>query len=211
MRRPAVILLVAAVVFLLLLPRLSRRSSELKDGVDSRELQGAFGPDDPSARAISDSALQNHVWVIEMDSVFLRNGVAETSQAPGSASRTVTRYSGIRRAIDLNQDGISDVAFILEQDRGGSGTFSYLLAAINSRTGLSTIPGVFLGDRIAVQEVEAVPDFPGRIRVRYLDRAGDEAMAAEPTLPTERVFQLRDRQLIEVTTHLTPSGSSLDE
>src|SRR3990167_3443169 len=59
-------------------------------------------------------------------------------------------YFGNEVKTDLDGDGIPDLAFLLTQESGGSGTFFYLVGAI--QTPNNTYKGthaVFLGDRIA--------------------------------------------------------------
>ena len=60
--------------------------------------------------------------------------------APGSASRIVTRYFGSEVRGDLNGDGREDVAFLLTQQSGGSGTFFYAVAALDLPSGRVGIP-----------------------------------------------------------------------
>jgi hypothetical protein len=61
-------------------------------------------------------------YTIEGETVLLQNGVAEREAAPGSAAKVSTRYFGNEVEGDLDGDGILDIAFLLTQDGGGSGT-----------------------------------------------------------------------------------------
>jgi hypothetical protein len=61
-------------------------------------------------------------YTIDGERVLLANGVAEREAAPGSATTVVTRYFGNEVEGDLDGDGILDIAFLLTQDGGGSGT-----------------------------------------------------------------------------------------
>jgi heat shock protein HslJ len=92
----------------------------------------------------------------------------------------VTRYFGNEARGDFNGDGREDVAFLLTQEPGGSGTFFYAAAALDLPTGLVGTEAVLIGDRIAPQTTEARPD--GVIVVNYADRAPGESFATRPSI-----------------------------
>jgi hypothetical protein len=127
---------------------------------------------------------QNISYTIEGQTVQLVNGVAETEAAPGSASRTVTRYFGNDLSTDLDGDGQEDIVFLVTQETGGSGTFFYVVAARKTAEGYEGSDGYFLGDRIAPQTIEESrePGHAGVIVVNYADRAADEPMTAAPSV-----------------------------
>ena len=75
---------------------------------------------------------KNATYTIEGQPVTLVDGYAEVPAAPGSASKTVTQYFGNEAVGDLNGDGVPDVAFLLTQNGGGSGTFYYVVAALKT-------------------------------------------------------------------------------
>src|SRR3989344_1350449 len=111
-------------------------------------------------------------------------GVPDSTGSPqaGSASKTITRYFGNEVKTDLDGDGIPDLAFLLTQESGGSGTFFYVVGAI--QTANNTWNGthaVLLGDRIAPQttEVSQNPVHKNVIVVNYADRAPGEPMTAQ--------------------------------
>ena len=108
----------------------------------------------------------------------LKNGVSEVEAAPGSATKIVTRYFGNEAQGDLNGDGIEDTAFLVTQESGGSGTFYYVIAAINSSTGQNFTPAYIIGDRIAPQTTE-IKD--GTLTVNFADRKEGEPMSAQPS------------------------------
>src|SRR5262245_35429792 len=65
---------------------------------------------------------KNATYLIEGERVKLENGLSTVSVTPlGSPSRVITRYFGNELKTDLDGDGKEDVAFILTQERGGSG------------------------------------------------------------------------------------------
>jgi hypothetical protein len=141
---------------------------------------------------------ENATYLIEGEAVTLVNGMAETALAPGSASRLLTRYFGNAIAIDLNVDGLMDSAFLLWQSSGGSGTFYYVAAALNTPEGYRGTNAILLGDRIAPQRTMADPDNPGQVIVSYADRPAGEPMSSAPTQMVSRTFKLKYGLLVEV-------------
>lgn len=123
-------------------------------------------------------------YTIEGVSTTLIDGVAEVEAAPGSASKITTRYFGNEVREDLNDDGREDIAFLLVQDRGGSGTFFYAVAALATADGFIGSHGFFLGDRIAPQttEISRNPSHKHVIVINYADRAPGEPMTADPSV-----------------------------
>ncbi|RJQ36327.1 hypothetical protein C4552_03505 [Candidatus Parcubacteria bacterium] len=119
-------------------------------------------------------------YVIEGRVITLANGISELEAAPGSASKIVTRYFGNEVRKDLNGDGREDVAFLLTQETGGSGTFFYVVAALNTETGYVGSQAFLLGDRIAPQTIESGPG--NTIVVNYADRQPGEPMTARPSV-----------------------------
>jgi hypothetical protein len=114
--------------------------------------------------------------------VKLSDGIAEVEAAPGSASKITTRYFGNNLEIDLNDDGRKDVVFLLTQETGGSGTFYYAVAALNTERGYIGSDAYLLGDRIAPQTIEMSPN-PRHVNVvvvNYADRAAEAAMTTAP-------------------------------
>ena len=127
---------------------------------------------------------KNISYVIEEDKVTLTNGISNEAVAPGSATRIVTKYFGNDLRTDLNNDGREDVVFLLTQDPGGSGTFYYVVAALNTDNGYRGSAGYLLGDRIAPQSIDMSqnPNHKNVIVVNYFDHATDAPMAEKPKL-----------------------------
>lgn len=118
--------------------------------------------------------------LIEDDSVALRNGVATEPLAPGSAALRTVKVWSVSASGDLNGDGKPDVALVLTDERGGSGTFYYLVAALSLPSGgFQGTNAIFMGDRVAPQNV-AIED--GRAVTNYADRAPDEPFSARPSI-----------------------------
>jgi hypothetical protein len=124
---------------------------------------------------------KNTLYIINNQGVKLINGISSIESEPGSASKTITKYFGNEVKKDLNGDGRQDIAFLITQNTGGSGTFFYVVAAVdNGRNGYSGSRAFFLGDRIAPQNTESGPQ--NSIVVNYADRNPQEPMTAKPSI-----------------------------
>jgi heat shock protein HslJ len=119
-------------------------------------------------------------YVIDGRRIHLVDGVAEVEAAPGSAARIVTRYLGFDVRKDLDGDGQEDIAFLITQESGGTGTFYYVVAALASEGNYRGSQGLLLGDRIAPQTTESGRD--RIIVVNYADRAPGAPFTAPPTI-----------------------------
>ncbi len=137
---------------------------------------------------------KNCAYNIENQAVALVDGYSEQEVAPGSASKTITRYFGNEVSGDFNNDGFSDIAFILTQESGGSGTFYYLAVALGSKDKCIGTNAIFLGDRIAPQSTNFQN---GEIIVNYADRNPDEPMTEIPSVGVSKYFKITGNQLLE--------------
>jgi heat shock protein HslJ len=136
---------------------------------------------------------KNIAYRIEGQPFRLTGGVATTDDARGSGSKIITKYLGNELRKDLNGDGRDDVAFLLTQERGGSGTFYYVVAALDSDSGGVGSDAVLLGDRVAPQ---ATTSGPGRsIIVTYTDRKPGEPMTTTPSVARSRQLLLDPRTM----------------
>ncbi len=138
---------------------------------------------------------KNATYLIEGKPVTLVGGVSEMESSPGSASKTVTRYFGNEAFGDLNGDGREDVAFLLTQESGGSGTFFYVVAALLSDQGYQGANAVLLGDRIAPQTTGIEN---GLIVVNYAVRKPGESFTVPPSVRLTKIFQIVVGSLVEV-------------
>lgn len=111
--------------------------------------------------------------------VTLTSGLSSEPVAPGSAALDEVRVWGEPVTGDINGDGRDDVALILTESSGGSGTFFYVTAALagddSGYIGLNAIP---LGDRIAMKDVSIHDEI---ISANYADRAPGQSFADAPS------------------------------
>ncbi|MDO8482161.1 MAG: Gmad2 immunoglobulin-like domain-containing protein [bacterium] len=121
---------------------------------------------------------KNATYIIQGQPVTLVNGRAE-SVILGSDSKTVTQYFGNEVIGDLSGDGVPDAAFILTQVGSGSGTFYYVVIAVNDNGIYKGTNAMFLGDRIAPQTTEIQN---GQLVVNYAERKPGEPMTARPSV-----------------------------
>lgn len=143
-------------------------------------------------QSVGAAAFDTAEFLIEGQRIRLKNGVAETEAVPGSASKTVTRYFGNDLKVDLDGDGSEDVAFILTQDRGGSGTFFYAVAALSTENGYMGSDGYLLGDRIAPQPttLSQNPRHVGVVVFNYAERVAGEPMTSQPSVGKSAYLKL---------------------
>lgn len=136
-----------------------------------------------------DEGYKNATYMIDGRSFTLKNGLSEVETTPGSATKTITRYFGNEVKHDLNDDGREDVVFLLTQSSGGSGTFYYVVAALNTPSGYLGSEALFIGDRIAPQttEIDEGETAKGTKRqnvivVNFADRLPGESFATSPSV-----------------------------
>lgn len=114
------------------------------------------------------------------DEVFnLINGKAEKEIIPGSITKNILQMFGSPVTGDLDGDGDSDAAILLENNPGGSGTFYYAVLALNNNGVYKATNSMFLGDRIAPQTIE-IRD--GRAVYNYAIRKSGEAFSVPPSI-----------------------------
>lgn len=140
---------------------------------------------------------QDATYLIEGQPVTLVNGLSEIEAAPGSATKITTRYFGNEAFGDLNGDGLDDVAFLLTQTTGGTGTFFYVVVALQTETGYQGTNAFLLGDRIAPQTTRIEN---GTLVVNYADRNPGESFDVAPSLGVSKYLQVKDNLLVEVNT-----------
>lgn len=119
-------------------------------------------------------------YIIEGSAVELVEGVSRATDIPGSSPTVETRHMGDPLRKDLNGDGREDIAHILTQERGGTGTFFYLVAALASESGLTGSGGYLLGDRILAGGLESGPGLS--LDLHIIDRGPGDPMSAAPSV-----------------------------
>ncbi len=137
---------------------------------------------------------KNTTYLIEGQFVTLTDGFFEVESAPVSETQITTRYFGNEAIGDLNGDGKDDVAFLLTQDAGGSGLFFYVVAALQTASGVEGTNAIFLGDRIAPQN-SSIEN--GIITVNYADRNPGEPFTTQPSLGISKYFTIENKILTE--------------
>lgn len=113
-----------------------------------------------------------------------------TAKALGSGT---ARYFGNEARGDLNGDGREDVAFIIVDQPGGSGTFYYVAAALGTAQGYEPAGALLLGDRIAPQNTLIDG---GDVVVNYADRKANEPMSTAPSVGITSYFSIKNGKLV---------------
>lgn len=137
-------------------------------------------------------------YTIDGQPITLVDGVAEKVVSPGSDLKQITRYFGNSVDVDLNRDGSIDKAFLLVQNSGGSGTFYFVVAALNTPDGDVGTNAILIGDRIAPQTIIVDPGSPFQFIVNYVERRADDPMSAKPSRGVSRSFNLEGNALVEL-------------
>ncbi len=141
--------------------------------------------DEDSEDEVVSADYKDLTFTIEGNTVTMTDGVSVSTDMGGTS--TVT-YFGNEVEQDLDGDGKMDVAFLVTQNNGGSGTFFYLVGALAREGGYIGTHAAFIGDRIAPQNNQAGT---GRIViVNYADRAEGEPMSADPSVAKSIHFLL---------------------
>lgn len=139
---------------------------------------------------------KNSSFTINNESIQLVNGISETAVAPGSASMNTTSYFGNEAKGDLNQDGLEDVAFLITQNSGGSGTFYYVVVALQTADGYQTTNAFLVGDRISPQSTEIHTD-ARELHVNFAERRQGEPMSAEPSQGAVLLLKVTSKGVLE--------------
>lgn len=152
---------------------------------------------DTQTAPLDSADYKDATYSIDGQLVTLTNGISVVPAAPGSESKITTQYFGDEAYADFNGDGTRDVAFILTQNNGGSGTFYYLVVGLRNvaSTTYTGTNGVFLGDRIAPQSTAIVN---GKILVNYAEREPTDPFTVIPSIAVSKYFQVTNGALEEV-------------
>ncbi len=93
---------------------------------------------------------------------------------------------------DLNGDGVPDAVVVLAANPGGSGTFVYLLPAINQDGKVENTSSTFLGDRVQIQSL-TIAD--GAVHLDMLVAGPDDPLCC-PSQPASQTYVLKDGRLL---------------
>ena len=133
------------------------------------------------------------VEFVEPDGIAqLEGGEFRQQAAPGSATETVVRLAQVRSFGRIDSGSSIDAAPILTVDPGGSGTFIYLVAALNVDGHPEMAATTLLGDRVAVRSVRIVDS---QIVVGMRVRGPDDPFAYLTTEVT-RTYVLEGSELV---------------
>ena len=124
---------------------------------------------------------KNATYNVDGSAFTLVNGTSIVSATPGSATKITTKYFGNDSTGDINGDGLTDIAYLITQDKGGSGTFYYAVVALKTLTGGYKLTNTFLvGDRIAPQTTQ-INNSAMELYVNFAERKAGEPMTAQPS------------------------------
>lgn len=135
---------------------------------------------------------RNGTYKFDGRNVTLQNGISE-QKSVGSASDEI-RIFGEPVSGDLNADGLNDLIFFVSEETGGTGVFFYVVAAVQREGKYYGTEAVFLGDRIAPQNITINN---GIAAVNYATRREDEPMTAQPSLGVTKYFLIETGELME--------------
>jgi hypothetical protein len=130
-----------------------------------------------------------------LDTTYFIDGVSTKVAAATSTDPAAhVRYFGDEVEGDINGDSFPDVAFLITDQPGGSGTFYYVVAALLSPDGhYHGTDAYLLGDRIAPQTL-SITD--GKILVTYADRKPSDPMIAQPSVGVSKTLIVKGNSLI---------------
>lgn len=129
-----------------------------------------------------------------LDATYLIDNQAVTLKDGKTADNSVSIF-GSPVLGDLNGDGRDDAALMLLQNSEGSGSFFYVAVALNTKAGAQGANVIFLGDRIAPQNIE-IKD--GQIIANYADRQAGEPMTTPPSIGVSAYFSIKDGVLQKI-------------
>lgn len=135
----------------------------------------------------------NATYILEGREISLQDGRSETVITTDSATKVKTSVWGAVVSADLDDDGDDDAVLSLVHEPGGSGTFYYLVVALNEEgqyRGTNALP---LGDRISVQEITARA---GIIETKLKVRGPDEPMSSSPSVVELRRSRIKGGKLV---------------
>ncbi len=132
---------------------------------------------------------RNSTFFLDDKKITLTDGISITN------SGTV-RYFGNEDIGDLNNDGKEDVVFWITNDGGGSGTFYYVVAAINDgKNNYSPTNAFFVGDRIIPTKTNIL-EGTGAVEITYKDRKENDPMSEQPSVEVTKTLLVIPQELL---------------
>ena len=110
----------------------------------------------------------------------------------GGASRPLVVFVEPYAFGDLDGDGVDDAAVLLVENSGGSGSFVYLAAVLNSNGSPVNMATTLLGDRAQVEE-QTIEE--GRIKVKMLTHGPEDPMCC-PSQESSETYTLVEDELV---------------
>ncbi len=126
-------------------------------------------------------------YTIDGQEFQMKDGKAEIPIVENSATKNKLSTFNDPMKFDADKDGDMDYAVLLAHEPGGSGLFFYATLVINDAGTLKQTNAIFLGDRIAPQNINVID---GRVVFNYVDRLADESMATAPSVGKSLYVQL---------------------
>ena len=162
-------------------------------------MQFGRGPQQLASHAVL-SDPKNISYTIDGVEYPLANGVFAKAKAQGSVSISRVSIFGEPVQGDLDGDGDADAALTLVYDPGGSGTFFYVVLAINDKGVYRGTNGILLGDRIAPQTLEI---HYGKAVANIVVRKPGQSFSDEPTVG-KSVWVALDTSLNTISEGVSP-------
>lgn len=152
-----------------------------------------FLANDKPAQTSSAGNPLNLTCSIDNENVTLVNGSSKES-IPGSVGSLETHAFGSPVYGDLNGDSQQDAIFFLYQETPGTGVFFYAVAAVNNNGSYVGTNAVFLGDRIAPQNINITN---GVAAVNYAVRKDSDPMTESPSVGVTKYLKVKGGELVE--------------
>lgn len=186
----------AAILFLVIVPILAFYIGRQYQLVFPASKGGQFIANYTKGIEFDNSSLDflDGTYYFDDQKTVLVHGKAEQAIAPGSASTLETAIFGEPVIGDMDGDGQKDAVFFVSQETGGTGIFFYVVAALNRGGTYLPTNAVFLGDRIAPQNIRVVN---GVAEVNYAVRKDSDPMTADPSIGVTKYLQMKSGALVE--------------
>lgn len=149
----------------------------------------------------------NATYNIDGKNITLEGGKATTT-IDGVETKIKTMIFGTPNNSDVNGDGVKDYTMLITSDNGSSGTFFYIVVALVDKNseGITTTNSIFLGDRIAPQNIEVKDN---KIIVNYADRKISEPMTTKPSWGVSKYFEISGNVLEEIKNNIKSTSTTI--